>query len=265
MTEEMAVRVAGLYCSYGWQYVLRDIHFEVRPGNIAVLIGSNGVGKSTLLSTLGGALSPTRGEVSVFGNRRRVGVEEESAARGRTMYLPERSFLPGDTMVTDFLGAVSELFEIPRAVAIDRIDSLLKLFTMQGMGTRFIKSLSTGQAKKVSLCAALLADRPLLLLDEPFGGGLDPQGILALRQVLQHRVRERGQTIILTTPVAEIVSELADQLLILRDEHLAENLTRAELLERMPGGQFCQDGINELVFPEARENVRAYLDSQEVH
>lgn len=168
-------------------------------------------------------------------------------------------------MVTDFLGAVSELFEIPRAVAIDRIDSLLKLFTMQGMGTRFIKSLSTGQAKKVSLCAALLADRPLLLLDEPFGGGLDPQGILALRQVLQHRVRERGQTIILTTPVAEIVSELADQLLILRDEHLAENLTRAELLERMPGGQFCQDGINELVFPEARENVRAYLDSQEVH
>lgn len=55
MTEEMAVRVAGLYCSYGWQYVLRDIHFEVRPGKIAVLIGSNGVGKSTLLSTLAGA------------------------------------------------------------------------------------------------------------------------------------------------------------------------------------------------------------------
>ncbi len=263
MAEEMAVRVAGLYCSYGWQYVLRDIHFEVRPGTIVVLIGSNGVGKSTLLSTLAGALSPTRGEVSVFGSRRRVNVEEETAARAHTMYLPERPFMPGDTMVTDFLGAVSELFDIPRAEAIERIDSLLKLFSMQGLGSRFIKSLSTGQSKKVSLCAALLTDRPLLLLDEPFAGGLDPQGILALRQVLQHRARQQGQTIILTTPVAEIVSELADQLIILRDEHLVENLTREELLERMPSGQFCLDGINELVFPEARDNVREYLDSQE--
>ena len=258
---EVVVEADHLWCSHGWRWIIRDVSFQVLKGEIAVLVGVNGVGKTTLLSNIAGAVSPARGSVRVFNNPRRCSVESERAARRRTVFLPDQAWLPGSMLVREYLGSVSELFGIPAATAVDRIDALLELFGLTDAGSQLLWNLSTGQKKKVGLCTALLPDRDLLLLDEPFSGGLDPAGISALRRVLQHRARNIGQTIILTTPVAEVVAELADRLLILRDGTLAENLTREELAFRLRGSQSSFEGINSLIFPDVDDRVTAFLHS----
>ena len=67
-----------------------------------------------------------------------------------------------------------------------------------------IRTFSAGQKKKVALCSALVAEVPILLLDEPFSGGLDPAGLLTLKRIIQHHARRKDATIVLTSPVPEI-------------------------------------------------------------
>jgi ABC-2 type transport system ATP-binding protein len=260
------VEVENLGCAQGWRFVVRDVSFQVHAGEIAVIVGVNGVGKSTLLATLAGALSAVEGSVRVFGQKRRTCVDSERAARKRTLYLPDQPWLPSTMLVREFLGSAGKLFDIPEATAIDRIDALLDLFGMNEVAGHLLSSLSTGQKKKAGLSAALLSDRELLLLDEPFSGGLDPAGIAALRRVLLDRSRNHGQTVILTTPVAEIVAELADRLLILRDGQLTENLTRDELQARIPPGSTLAETLNSIIFPEFSAKISEYLDrSSKLH
>lgn len=260
MTSEIAVRAEHLWCEYGSKFILRDVSFSVDRGEIAVIAGGNGVGKSTLLTTIAGAVSAARGTVSVFGYPRRSSVESERAARRMVVYLPDEAWLPRAMMVREYLGAAAALFEIPTAEAIDRIDALLDLFSLTEAESHSLRSLSTGQRKKVGLCSALLADRDLLLLDEPFSGGLDPAGIAALRRVFLSRRKERNQTIILTTPVAEIIAGLADRLLILRDGSLVHDLNQSALQSEMTNAASSVDALNALIFADADQRIQRYLD-----
>lgn len=257
---EFAVEAEGLWCAHAARFVLRDVSFRVRPGEIAVIVGVNGVGKSTLLSTLAGATTAARGEARVHGHPRRKTVESEKAARQVAAYLPDDPWLPGSTQLREYLGAAAGLFGVPLAQAIDRIDALLVLFALTTCESQSLGSLSTGQRKKAGLCAALISDRPVLLLDEPFSGGLDPAGIAALRRVLRHRANQLGQTIVLTTPVAEVVAELADRLLILCDGQLGQDIDRVTLQQTLSQAESAADALNSLIFPDADARIRQYFD-----
>ncbi|WP_397570051.1 ATP-binding cassette domain-containing protein [Schlesneria sp. T3-172] len=264
MSTAPVVNVEGLWCAHSARFVLRDLNFRIEPGEIAIIVGINGVGKSTLLATIAGALSAARGNVSVFGYPRRKSVEAERAARRKALYLPDDGWLPGELQVREYLDAAAELFEIPIGEAIDQIDALLELFSLDRSELQSIGSLSTGQKKKVGLCAALLSRRELLLLDEPFSGGLDPAGTSALRKVLKHQSREQGKTIVLTTPVAEVVAELADRLLVLSDGRLAHNLDRQSLGDLLNQTALSADALNDLLFPDAVRRVQRYLEQSSV-
>ncbi len=260
MARDIAVRAEQLWCAYNSKFILRDVSFSVNRAEIAVIAGVNGVGKSTLLAVVAGAASAARGTVSVFGYPRRTSVESERAARRMVVYLPDEAWLPRAMTIREYLGAAAALFDIATAEAIDRIDSLLELFSLTEAESQTLRSLSTGQRKKVGLCSALLADRDLLLLDEPFSGGLDPAGIAALRRVLLSRKSQRNQTVILTTPVAEIIAGLADRLLILRDGTLVHDLDQNTLRKEMTNGASSADALNALIFPDAEERIQRYLD-----
>ena len=108
--------------------------------------------------------------------KRRGSEEEELAIRKMTVYLPDQPWLPGNPTGREFLLAVGRLYEVEQDRLIEHVDQLLDLFDLTEKGDSPIRSYSAGQKKKIALCSALVAEVPILLLDEPFSGGLDPGG-----------------------------------------------------------------------------------------
>ena len=140
----------------------------------------------------------------------------------------------------EFLLAVGRLYDIDDDRLMDHVDRLLAVFDLTREGDWPINSYSNGQQKEIAICAALVTEAPVLIMDEPFSGGLDPSGILALKRILKHLTAERKATVVMSTPVAELVEELAQRIVVLRDGQVAaydtaDGLRRSNRLLRPPG------------------------------
>jgi ABC-2 type transport system ATP-binding protein len=254
------IRVAGLVQHYGVRPVLKGIDLEVRGGELVVILGPNGSGKTTLMRAIGGVLEPQEGFVEVDGLRRRGSVESELAIRRRLVFLPDHPWLPNRMTGREFLLAVGGLYEVPFGRLTDHVDRLLELFDLTREGDWPIRSYSSGQVKKIAVCSALVADARILLLDEPFSGGMDPSGILALRRVLTRMTREEQATVVVTTPVPELVEELADRIAVLSDCRILAFDT-VDGLRRQTGctGPLAE-ALERLLHPDSPDKVARYLE-----
>lgn len=256
------INVVGVTQHYGIRPILREIHLKIERGEVVALMGPNGMGKSTLLSVMAGVLSPQRGYVEIDGKRRRGSPEEELAIRKQVVYLPDQAWLPQMMTGRDYLLAVGRLYGVEDLRLMDHIERVLKLFSLDQNGDSAIKSYSTGQKKKISLSAALVTEAPVMLLDEPFSGGLDPAGIYALKCVLQ-RLRERDDmTIVMATPVPEIVDELADRIAIVRNGEIAAFDTPAGLRRLTDCEGSLQKVLERLISPETLAVVEQYINAR---
>jgi ABC-type transport system involved in cytochrome c biogenesis ATPase subunit len=153
---------------------------------MVAVMGPNGMGKSTLLAAIAGILSPQHGHIEIDGMVRRRTEDEELAIRKKVAYLPADAWLPAMVTGREFLLAVGRLYAVDDDRLFDHIERLIPLFSLEEKADSAIASYSTGQKKKIALASALVTDAPILLLDEPFAGGLDPAGILAMKHVLKH-------------------------------------------------------------------------------
>jgi ABC-type multidrug transport system ATPase subunit len=253
------IEVRDLTQHYSVRPVLRNINLTINRGELVVVVRPNGMGKTTLLGAMAGVLSPQRGSVTIDGKRRRGSEEEELAIRRMTVYLPDQPWLPAETTTREYLLAVARLYDVADERLFVQLDRLLRLFELADKGDSPIRSCSAGQKKKVALCGALLTEAPVLLLDEPFSGGLDPAGLLALKRVLQQRVAEEGGTIVLTSPVPEIVEEIAGRVLILRDGEVGAFET-IDGLRRLTGSQGSLGSILEhLLYPGMASKLAEYF------
>ena len=259
MAEHPAIELVGVVQHYGVRPVLRDINLQIPPGTIVAIVGPNGIGKTTLLGVMAGVLSPQRGHVELDGLRRRRSVEEEQAIRRKVVYLPDHPWLPLSRTGREFLLAVGRLYDLDPDRLIDHVERLLALFHLTKEGDWPIRSYSNGQKKKIALASALVTQVPILLLDEPFGGGLDPAGILALREVLKRLGSQPDRTIVMTAPAPELVEELARKVLVLRDGQIVA-FDDLEGLRRLAG---CSGTLTEvlarLIHPETLEQVQQYF------
>ena len=132
------------------------------------------------------------------------------------------------------------------------------MFDLGPEGDRPINSLSNGQKHKAAICAALISDAPILLLDEPFASGLDPAGILALKRVLQ-RLVQHGRTVVMTTPVPELLEELDSKLVILRDGQVLA-FDRLPGLRQLAGADgSLANVLQHLLHPETLKNLDRYF------
>lgn len=245
---------------YGVRPVLKRINLTIQAGQVVAIIGPNGMGKSTLLSVMAGVLSPQRGSVYIDGQLRKGTVESELAIRRRSVYLPDKPWLPKDRTGREFLIGVGQLYSIDDTDLLEHVDRLLNVFELEREGDWPIRSYSAGQQKKIALSSALITRAPLMLLDEPFSGGLDPSGILALKRIFRHLVDRQGGTVVMTTPVPEILEELADSIVVLRNGEIVAHDTAEGLRRMVQTSGMLDEVIARLIHPKTLDNLARYFE-----
>lgn len=242
------IRFHQVWHHYGVKPVLRGIDLEVRPGELLCVMGPNGMGKSTLMAVAAGVQPCFRGHVEIGGRRRRLSVEAEAAVRAQVAYLPAEPWLPWVT-ARQFLVACGRVYGVSDERLFDHVDRLLKLFQLESQADKSAGELSTGQRKKLGLCSALVTEAPVLLLDEPFSGGIDASGLRSMSAVLQHLAEDRERTVMICVPVPELVEHLAHRIAVIHEGQIlacntVEGLRQqadctgdlSEVLERLVSG-----------------------------
>jgi ABC-2 type transport system ATP-binding protein len=244
---------------YGVRPVLLGINLRVERGEVVVVLGPNGMGKSTLLGVMAGVLAPQHGRVVIDGRCRRASVEDELAIRQQTVYLPDQPWLPRGLTAREFLLAVGALYDVEDLRLMGHVEQLLDLFDLGEVADAPLRNYSAGQKKKAALCSALVTEAPVMLLDEPFSGGLDPAGLLALKRIIQRHARSKELTIVLTSPVPELVEEIATRIVVLQHGTILAFDT-LDGLQRLTG---CRgtlgDVLERLIYPHTSEKLDQYF------
>jgi ABC-2 type transport system ATP-binding protein len=256
------INVVNVWHHYGIKPILKDVSLKVEPGELVAVMGPNGMGKSTLLGLVAGALWPIKGYIEIDGHRRRNSVEEEIEIRKRVVYLPDNPYLPLFHTGREFLLAVGRLYDVEEERLMEHAEQLLKLFDLQENADAPIRSYSAGQRKKISICSALVTEAPILILDEPFSGGLDSSALLALSQVLKRLADRKDVTVVMAVPVPELVESLAHKIAIIAHGEILAYDT-ADGLRKVAG---CTGGLPEvleaLIHPDVFKNIESYLDGR---
>jgi len=256
------IEVVNVTHHYGVRPVLRDVSFRVERGELVSLMGPNGMGKSTLLGVMAGVLWPVEGCVEIDGLRRRRSEEEERTLRKKVVYLPDHPWLPVARSGREFLLAVGRLYGIEDERLMDHVDRLLELFQLQDRADAPIRSYSNGQQKKIAVCSALVAEAEVMLLDEPFSGGLDPSALLALRRVMKWLAERSDVTVVMATPVPELVEGLAHRLVVLRDGQVTAHDTPDALREQTGCPGPLQEVLERLIHPQTLDDIERYFEGR---
>jgi ABC-type multidrug transport system ATPase subunit len=256
------IDVVNVWHHYGVKPVLRNVSLHIETGELVAVMGPNGMGKSTLLGLIGGVLSPLKGCVKIDGLTRRNSIEEETEIRKKTVYLPDSPFLPMFSTGREFLLAVGRLYEVEEERLLDHAEQLIKLFELVEQADSPIRSYSTGQKKKIGICSALITEVPVMILDEPYSGGLDSSALLALGQILKSLADRKDVTVVMAVPVPELVEPVAHKIAVVaRGEIVAYDT--ADGLRKIAG---CKGDLSEvlekLLHPEVFNNIETYLKSR---
>lgn len=203
----------GVEKSYARQAVLRGVDLEVASGECFGLVGVNGAGKTSLLKCLLDFCAVDAGRINIFGAGHRL-----PAARGQLAFLPERFMPPYYLTGGDFLRYVLSLQGIDYRRA--PVGTMLAALDLDPAAlARTAGSYSKGMTQKLGLAACLLADKRLLILDEPMNG-LDPKARALLKRQLR-RLRDGGGAQLLTCHALADVEEMCDRMAILHEGRIS--------------------------------------------
>ena len=222
---------------YGKHYAADKINIHIKKGEIYGLIGRNGAGKTTILRMISGLSNPTAGTYSINGKtgaqlnteRKTVGTLIEAPG----LY-PSMSAYENLKIKCIANGKNNEKY----------IKDLLTLVGLENTGNKKTKEFSLGMRQRLGIALALAGDPEIIVLDEPING-LDPQGIVEVREILAKLSKEKGITILISSHILDELSKIADSYGIIHEGKLIDELTAEQLNERC--GEFVvlkTDDIN---------------------
>jgi len=235
-----AVVARGLFKHYGAVTALDGIDVTVPTGSVLGLLGPNGAGKTTAVRILATLLTPDSGTAEVAGVdvlkdprevRRRIGLSGQYAAV--------------DEYLTGFenLDMIGRLYHLGRKASRARARELLAQFQLEGSGDRMAKTYSGGMRRRLDLAGALVADPPVLFLDEPTTG-LDPRGRTDMWEVIQALVAG-GTSLLLTTQYLQEADVLADNIVVIDHGKVIAEGT-ADQLKAQVGGERLEITVDEV-------------------
>jgi ABC-2 type transport system ATP-binding protein len=217
------IEVEGLTKDYGSLVAVRDVSFSVGRGEVVGFLGPNGAGKSTTLRILAGFLGATSGKVRVNGFD--IG-EQSLQARASLGYMPETAPLYTELRVREYLVFRARLKRVPRAKQKLSIERALERANLRDESETTIAHLSKGYRQRVGLADALVADPPLLILDEPTAG-LDPNQVREVRALIKELATDH--TVLLSTHILSEVEATCQRALVIDRGRLVAQGSLAEL------------------------------------
>lgn len=208
-------RLERVSVRFGRRCALDDVTFELRRGEVALLAGANGAGKSTALSVLLGHLRPSRGDVVVRG---------ASVRRDRAAALAGVGFVPDEPGFHGFLTGWENLRLLAAYAGSgdapsDEMRAAVARVGLTGRIDDRVAAYSHGMRKRLALAQALVPSPDLLVLDEP-ADGLDPDGIDDVHRILGELAREHGVAVLLASHLLADVEPICDRILVLREGRL---------------------------------------------
>ena len=209
---------------YKHTYAVRDIDIRIRQGEIYGLIGRNGAGKTTIMRVLSGLSNATSGSYSLFG---KTGNEIKSVMKKVGVLIEA----PG---IYANLSAFDNLKIKAIALGCDKpgyIESLLELVGLNNVGKKRVGAFSLGMRQRLGIALAIIGDPKLVILDEPING-LDPQGIVDIRNILTRLRDEKGMTIMISSHILDELGKLADSYGIINEGKLIDELTKDDIHTR---------------------------------
>ncbi|MBY8832462.1 ABC transporter ATP-binding protein [Bacillus licheniformis] len=195
--------------------IVQNITFQIAPGTIFGLLGPNGAGKTTLIKMIAGMAKPTSGDIRIDGYSVKSNYEEAAARVGSVVENP--SFYEHLTGYQNlkYLGGFHS------HVSKERIEEIVQLVDLTGSIHKPVKTYSLGMKQRLGLAVALLHDPEFLILDEPTNG-LDPQGIIDLREHLQYLAKTFNKTILISSHLLSEVEMICDEYGVMKNGELLQ-------------------------------------------
>ncbi|WP_432836022.1 ABC transporter ATP-binding protein [Dactylosporangium sp. CA-092794] len=216
------IEAVGLTKRYGERIAVDRLSFTVRPGQVTGFLGPNGAGKSTTMRMIVGLDAPTEGTVTVNG---RPFARLDNPMREVGALLDAKAIHGGRSAYNHLL-CLAQSNNLPRG----RVDEVLEIVGLTGVARKRSNGFSLGMGQRLGIAAALLGDPKVLMFDEPVNG-LDPEGILWIRNLMRSLAAE-GRTVLVSSHLMSEMEHTADHLLVIGRGRMIADCTVREFIDR---------------------------------
>ena len=255
---EYVLQTNGLTKKYNKFFALKDLELHVPKGAIYGLIGKNGAGKTTLIRVLCGLQTPTSGTYSIYGvsNKERKITE----TRKRIAAIIEKpSICLGMTAEQNLV----EQYKVIGYPNYEHIKELLKLVRLDATGKKLAKNFSLGMKQRLGLAIALAGNPDILILDEPING-LDPEGIIEIRELILKLNKEKGITFLISSHYLDELSKIATCYGFINEHRIVKEISSKELEQNFKvRTQISVDNLEECVKYLEENNIQYKVISYE--
>ena len=217
-----AIKTINLSKKYGKTFVVDDLNLSISSGEIVGFLGLNGAGKTTTMRMLLGLIKPTSGECYIQGNK----IDQYNVeVLNEIGYIIETPYSYPDLTVQENLEIVSTLRGIRNKDVIDWVTEKLKLDQYKD---KQVKHLSLGNIARLGIAKAIIHKPEILILDEPTNG-LDPFGVIEVRELLKELANNLGTTVLISSHKLEEISKVATRIVIIHEGRLIREVESKEL------------------------------------